>query len=481
MLPGRALGSHLTIRSSGPAPISTKSNPLFANAGPAWGRTRRLEARYHCGGMATKSSDLERLHVRLAWLALTANLAGLGVQLLLPAAGCAPILDLAAAAPSNRDSSGLIALLGLPFAALGVLITSRRPENRIGRLCTAAAGLFGLLLAMLDYVACGLPRVEAGGQWPGLVVAARWAEMAAWLLVYAALVLLPLWFPTGQDLSPRWRRATWLATAVFAATWLVVGFWPVPLSLLAGTGLDGIVNPLALPLALTPAGQAAANEALPLLLGALALFGGAALIVRWRRASGDLRQQLKWFAYGVAVLGSFGVGVELYGYLVNPAIFNSWFYLAELAAWWLGYPLAVGLAVFKYRLYDIDLIIRRTLAYSVLTVLLALVYWLGVAGLQAAFRALTGSDSSLAIIGTTLLIAALFQPLRNRVQGVIDRRFYRRHYDAGQVVARFGARVRDEAYADLDRLTGDLLGLVEETLEPESVGLVLVEGGKRGA
>jgi hypothetical protein len=360
-----------------------------------------------------------------------------------------------------------------------VLLASRRPENRIGRLCAVAAGLFALLLAQLVYVGCGLPRAAAGAAWPGLAVAARWAEMTAWLLVYAVLVLLPLWFPTGYDLSARWRGATWAATAVFATAWVITGFWPVPVALLAGTALEGTINPVALPLGLT-AGQAeAANEVLPLVLVALSLFGGAALIMRWRQARGDLRQQLKWFAYCVAVLGSFALGVELYGTLVDPAIFNTWFYLAELAAWWLGYPLAIGLAVFKYRLYDIDLIIRRTLGYSVLTVLLALGYWAGVAALQMAARALTGSESSLAIILTTLGIAALFQPLRHRVQGAIDRRFYRKQYDAGQVAARFGAQLRENAYADLETLTRDLVGLVEETLEPESVGVAWVRA--RGA
>jgi hypothetical protein len=290
------------------------------------------------------------------------------------------------------------------------------------------------------------------------------------------LVLLPLWFPTGHDLSARWRRAAWTATAVFVIAWVVTGFWPAPVALLAGTALEGTINPVALPLELT-AGQAqAANELLPLLLVALSLFGGAALMARWRRARGDLRQQLKWFAFCVAVLGSFALGVELYGTLVDPAIFNTWFYLAELAAWWLGYPLAIGLAVFKYRLYDIDLIIRRTLGYSALTVLLALGYWAGVAALQTAARSLTGSESSLAIIVTTLGIAALFQPLRYKVQGVIDRRFYRKQYDAGLVAARFGARLRENTYADLETLTRDLVGLVEETLEPVSVEVVWVGG-----
>jgi hypothetical protein len=274
---------------------------------------------------------------------------------------------------------------------------------------------------------------------------------------------------------------------VFALAWVVTGFWPAPVALLAGTRLEGTINPVALPLGtagplgLTPGQAEAANEVLPLLLVGLALFGGAALITRWRQARGELRQQLKWFAYCVAVLGSLAAGVELYGTLVDPRVFNTWFYLAELAAWWLGYPLAIGLAVFKYRLYDIDLIIRRTLAYSVLTVLLALGYWAGVAALQTAARALTGSESSLAIIVTTLGIAALFQPLRGRVQEAIDRHFYRKQYDAGQVAARFGARLRENAYADLETLTRELVGLVEETLEPESVGLVLVGGVERGA
>ena len=202
--------------------------------------------------------------------------------------------------------------------------------------------------------------------------------------------------------------------------------------------------------------------ALPLLLAV----SGAAVIVRFRRSRGDERQQIKWFAYAVAVmvfLFAFWFSLALAG-LVRP----------DALLWTvppLGLPVAVGIAILKYRLYDIDLVINRTLVYGTLTVTLALVYLGGVVVLQETFRALTGQESQLAIVASTLLIAALFVPLRRRVQSFIDRRFYRRRYDAARTLQDFSGRLRERT--DLDDLRAELLGVVRETVQPEHASLWL--------
>jgi hypothetical protein len=171
--------------------------------------------------------------------------------------------------------------------------------------------------------------------------------------------------------------------------------------------------------------------------------------------------------------------IEAYGALLNPAVFTAYgglFYSAVLMLVFGGFPLMVGIAVFKYRLYDIDIIIRRTLTYGALTILLALFYFGSIILLQSAVRALTGQDSPLVIVLSTLLIAALFTPLRRRVQTAIDRRFYRRKYDAQQVLARFARSARDEV--QLERLSAELVQVVQETMQPEGASLWLREPGR---
>jgi hypothetical protein len=179
-------------------------------------------------------------------------------------------------------------------------------------------------------------------------------------------------------------------------------------------------------------------------------------------AKADERQQLKWFAYAAGLLVVFFVANDFLFPLVGDLLF-----LVGIAL----LPISVGIAILRHRLFDIDVIIRRTLVYGVLTAALALVYFGSVVLLQQLFRVLTGQTSQLAIVVSTLAIAAVFNPLRRRVQEVIDRRFYRRKYDAARTLAAFSATVRDEV--DLDRLTAELLRMVEETMQPEHVSLWL--------
>jgi hypothetical protein len=196
------------------------------------------------------------------------------------------------------------------------------------------------------------------------------------------------------------------------------------------------------------------------------LLSGISLILRLHRARGVERQQLKWFVYSAAMMG----GGFVASYLFSSDLVNS-------IAWFLGIlgfmvlPVATGIAILRYRLYDIDRIINRTLVYGPLTAMLALVYFGGVVGLQAVFRALTGQESTLAVVASTLAIAALFSPLRQRVQGFVDRRFYRRKYDATKTLEAFGSRLREET--DLDVLSNDVVGVVSTTIQPAHVSLWL--------
>lgn len=189
------------------------------------------------------------------------------------------------------------------------------------------------------------------------------------------------------------------------------------------------------------------------------------------------RQQTKWVLFGMAgYIGGTAVGAGLW--LLSPALNERGslsflvFYYTNIFLFLL-IPLSVGAAILRYRLYDIDLIIRRTLIYGVITALLAGVYFGGVALLQTLLRPLTGAGNDLAVVATTLLIAALFFPLRQRVQAFIDRRFYRRKYDAAQVLAAFGQHARDEV--ELEKLTGRLVAVVDETMRPASISLWLRE------
>jgi hypothetical protein len=192
------------------------------------------------------------------------------------------------------------------------------------------------------------------------------------------------------------------------------------------------------------------------------------LFARFRRARGDERQQIKWFAYATAL-------TLFWTFLVEGIPDTSRLFEAVTAVLSLlvipSIPIAAGIAIFKYRLYDIDRIINRTLVYAALTGTLVAMYVGGVVLLQTLFRALTGGESQLAIVASTLAIAALFNPLRTRIQAFIDRRFYRRKYDAAKVLQIFSGRLRDET--DLDRLMPELLGVVRETMQPAHVSLWL--------
>jgi hypothetical protein len=302
------------------------------------------------------------------------------------------------------------------------------------------------------------------------------AGISDWMWVPAMGLLgtyVLLLFPDGRLPSRRWRPLAWLSGAVILLLSVSVMLAPGRLGNLAGVrkpfGIEGAEWMTAGAYVLLPL--------LPLCMLASAL----SLVMRYRRSRGEERQQIKWMAFAASVV------VVLYVIaMIVSFVFPEESWTTAGSVWWLNLltyvvlasftlvPIAVGIAVLKYRLYEIDLLINRALVYGSLTVMLALVYVGGVVGLQAAFRALTGQESTLAVVASTLTIAALFGPLRRRVQALVDRRFYRKKYDAAKTLAAFNARLRDET--DLEALSKDLVGVARGTVQPEHVSLWLRPG-----
>jgi hypothetical protein len=342
----------------------------------------------------------------------------------------------------------------LTFSAVGALVAARQPRNAVGWLLLAV----GLCLTV-SFVSESYARyvlVTAPGSLPG----GRYAPFL-FLPYFGAVAILgcflPLYFPTGRLLSPRWRPVLWSGAAFLVLAVVGNGLQPQAEPL---PGLRPVHNPiLYLP---------AAKPLLDRLLGlagpcALVALGGAvaALVVRFRRARGIERQQLKWFTYAAAL-----TPLPFVVYEVDPSVFQLLFTLALPLV-----PISVGMAILRYRLYDIDRLINRTLVYGLLTALLAGVYAGLVLVLGQLFGGIGGDPPSWAVAGATLAVAALFQPARRRIQQVVDRRFNRRKYDATRTVEAFSARLRDEV--DLDVLAAELLGVANQTMQPTTVSLWL--------
>jgi hypothetical protein len=350
----------------------------------------------------------------------------------------------------DGPSIGTLATLTVSFSVVGALITSQRPENLIGWIFLAVGFFYGLLSAGEEYAIYALLRNPGS-----LPLGAELSWLAKWIWAPGLgliLVFLPLLFPNGRPPSRRWWSVAWLGG-------LSIGLICVLASI--------VLWPERGPALVRPGGYAGEVEAwrsavlgwlwslvIPMLL--LAGFGGViSLLVRFRRARGDERQQIKWFAAAAAltlvwylVFGQYTRGLpEAIVALVSLLILQT-------------IPVATGIAILRYRLYDIDRIINRTLVYGSLTVLLALLYFGSVTVTQALFQTLTGQVRlpQLVVVASTLIIAALFNPLRRRIQSFIDRRFYRRKYDARKTLEAFSAKLRDET--DLEALNSELVGVV---------------------
>ena len=365
---------------------------------------------------------------------------------------------------------------GVAFVALGLLIRRFRPDHRFGWLCLGVGWIFHItfpLLPLLDYFATLTPPPTLS---PYLAWLANFLNPVMLLLLF---FFVPMLFPDGNYPSASWRWLTGFVIATNVLLTLIFAVLPGTVRSLAVT--YPFENPFALNL---PVSQDIDRVLIPIsgiLLIVPVLVANGSLFFRWRSASGTHRQQLKWFATFVATVVAFFMALELLGAFRPPSLteiadqqFFTLLYDIVVTVGWLGYPTVVAIAIFRYRLYDIDLIIRRTLQYGVLTAILAGVYFGGVTLLQSLFASITGSDSTLAVVINTLVIAALFRPLQTRLQRFIDRRFFRQKYDATRVLSDFADAVRDEI--DVEDVEAALLRAVGETVQPESVGLWLREG-----
>jgi hypothetical protein len=357
-------------------------------------------------------------------------------------------------------SALLSGLIGLGLISLGLLVAYRRPRNPVGWIIVGTGATAATTDFVESYAVYAL--YTNPGSLPG-------GEIMAWLsnwifipVLFAAPAMLFLLFPNGRLLSRRWRPVFWVVILSTCAALTTSIFQPV----LNDPPFDGVVNPLGFspPQALL---EPLSWVGWPVMAASF-LVAALAMILRLRRSRGVERQQLKWLATAAAVLPLASVsGVVLY-YLGFDAIAG---YLAVFAI--IPIFLAAGYAILRYRLYDIDIIINRALVYGSLTASLALVYFGGIATTQALFRTLTGQGqfSQLAVVVSTLAIAALFNPLRRRIRASIDRLFYRRKYDAAKTLEGFSAKLRDET--DLDELNESLVSVVRETMQPTHVSLWL--------
>jgi hypothetical protein len=352
----------------------------------------------------------------------------------------------------------LLDLVALGFVTLGVLVVNRRPGNPVGWIIagvSVTAVASGFLQSYGVYALFTEP-----GRFPAGETAALLSTLMFIPVLFAAPAMLFLLFPNGNLPGRRWRAVFWLVILTTC-------------SAMAGNVLNPTLNDAPFkrvdnPLVVDPPRalfETLSNIGWPGMTASF-LLAAFAMIMRLRRSRGVERQQLKWIAAAAAVLplaSAAGVVSYYLGYEAVGGFLATFSFLPVL--------FAAGYAVLRYRLYDIDVVINRTLVYGSLTVMLALVYFGGVAGLQRLLAPLTGQDSQLAIVASTLVIAALFNPLRRRTQDFVDRRFYRNKYDAAKTLQAFGARLRDET--NLDALGNGLVAVARETVQPAHVSLWL--------
>jgi hypothetical protein len=348
-------------------------------------------------------------------------------------------------------SESLLITLDVPYALVGALICARQPWNRIGWLLVVGGLPNGAYVAVM--------YATHGRQQLGELPVTWMTGWLFWLTAFITLMFLLLLYPTGRLLSRRWRPVAW-AVAAWGTLGLAAmvanpeladpGFWnPV-----GGRGLGGQFATKAVQ------AEAALGWLLVLLALALATTALASLVVRFRRARSVERQQLKWLAYGWGLSAA-----------ANTLVPVSW--AAGILPWLVNWVVAIAIAVaiLRYRLYDIDRLINRTLVYGALTVLLGVIYAGTVLTLGQLFGGLGDDPPSWVVAVATLAVAALFQPARYRIQQVVDRRFNRRKYNAARTVEAFAVRLRNEL--DLDTLSDELLGVVDQTMQPTRSSLWL--------
>jgi hypothetical protein len=345
----------------------------------------------------------------------------------------------------------------LSFATVGALVSSRQPRNAVGWIFSGVGLLVGLSVAGGEYA--NYVFVEEPGKWPGGYLAG-WFYVWTWYPSITLIALLPLLFPDGRVPGRRWRPVLWGLVIGIGFVSALGWFKPGPMN----DDPPWPANPLGIDAVESIYGKAEAAAAVFILL--LLAASAASMVVRFRRSRGDERQQLKWMTFAVVVL--------VVSVVVSPVVggdFGDVIFAVTISL----VPAATAVAMFKYRLYEIDRVISRTLVYASLTVILGAAYAGLVLAGQAVFSSFAGG-SNLAIAGSTLVVAALFLPLRARVQRFVDRRFYRRRYDAQRTLEAFGSRLREEI--DLETLQADLRAVVHDTMQPAHASLWLREPGR---
>ena len=355
--------------------------------------------------------------------------------------------------------------IAVGYSVIGAIIASRLPSHPIGWIC-CVVGFTGAVEHLSGeyavYALLAHPDTLMGGK------AMLWLQGWFWILMFGLIVFLLLLFPNGRLPSRRWRPFAWFSVALTLLAALFAVISPdVGLDVLrsSGSGHISLPNPLGVE------GLPNIFRLVQTLVLALGPVAAASVVIGRRNARGVERQQIKWLLYAGAI---FFVGNILKNTVFSPLGEVSWglwvgYLLVGIGG--LGGPIAIGIAILRYRLYDIDIIINRTLVYGSLTAMLVAIYFGGIVVLQRVFVLLTGQRSTLAVVASTLLIAALFTPLRRRIQSFIDRSFYRRKYDAAKTLEGFSTKLRNET--DLDALSDNLVGVVRETMQPASVSLWL--------
>ena len=348
-------------------------------------------------------------------------------------------------------------VLPISFSIIGAILASRLPANPVGWLFCAAACIAAVTHLSAQYAIYAL--LAQPGQLPA-GEALAWFTSWVWILFIGCIAISFLLFPNGQLPGRRWKWLAWLSVLLTSVGALWEAFSPGVM-----VNIGPIRNPLGiegLPSAYEPVQTIMFTL---LLVVTISTFG-----LRLRRARGIERQQIKWPAY-TAVLAAGGSVLQ---YTVSDAMGLLWLqwaaYVITIAAL-VSFPISMGIAIVRYRLYEIDALINRTLVYGSLTVTLVTLYFGGIVLSQRVFVALTGQKSTLAVVASTLLIAALSSPLRRRIQSFIDRRFYRRKYDARKTLKAFSVQLRNQT--DPNALSDDLVGVVRETMQPAHVSLWL--------
>ncbi len=379
-----------------------------------------------------------RTAARLAWAVCAISLAFTALCFLLIA------LNLSLNTPAYFFWPELT-VLALGYSVIGAIIASRLPNHPIGWICCAigfiaAVDHFGGEYAV--YALQAHPDALPGGE------AMLWLQGWFWMLFIGLIVFLLLLFPTGKLPSRRWRPFAWGSVAIVSV----------------GVIYSSVISP--------DVRFDAPPNLIQLLVLALGLVAAASVVAGRRNARGVERQQIKWLLYA-APIWFFGSALKIaafyFSLIVGP--WGLWIGYLLVAVGGLSGPVAIGVAILRYRLYEIDILINRTLVYGTLTAMLVAVYFGGIVLLQRVFVTLTGQKSTLAVVASTLVIAALFNPLRRRVQAFVDRLFYRSKYDAAKTLEAFSAKLRDET--DIEALSDDLVGVVRETMQPAHVSLWL--------